>query len=52
MDFAGRLAACAHGFPPCRGKMAEGGFGQDGAAGIAGAKKQYFHGFELTIDEK
>jgi hypothetical protein len=45
MDFTGRFAACAHAFPTCRGKMVEGGFAKDGAAGIAGAKKEYFHGF-------
>ena len=37
MDLAGGFAACTHG-PPAGGcEVVEGGFGEDGAAGVAGA---------------
>ena len=40
---AGGLAARAHGTPTSRRKMVEGGFAEDGTAGITSAEKEYVH---------
>jgi hypothetical protein len=40
MQLAGGLAACADRFHAGRGQVIEGAFAEDGAAGVAGAKKQ------------
>ncbi|CAH1091437.1 hypothetical protein NTG1052_870009 [Candidatus Nitrotoga sp. 1052] len=43
MHFAGGLAARAYGVPTSWRKMVEGGFAEDGTAGVASAEKEYVH---------
>ena len=43
MHLARRLAARAHGVPALGRQVVEGGFGQNGAAGVGGAQKQDGH---------